>query len=217
VATRGEDGVTRVAAVHPRQTPGSQIAGFRFDQALSMTAPIGSEMHIVRQADPRSVRWIANSRSRFGHCADGERLRFLSKASFGEHHDLLGRHLSPHTRRSRHTRSSPRSQWRIAPSLRGAILTDVGSVKQAVIRDLAPHVPPGVHVVPGQPVAGTERSGPEAGFAELFAGRWCILIPLPETAAETVTGVTRMWERQNRPEFHRSHFTPQNRRRPPAP
>ena len=84
---------------------------------------------------------------------------------------------------------------RIAPVLkRGAILTDVGSVKQAVIRDLLPHVPAGVHLVPGHPIAGTEHSGPEAGFAELFRGRWCILIPLPETAAEAVGEVGRMWE-----------------------
>ena len=77
----------------------------------------------------------------------------------------------------------------------GAIVTDVGSVKQAVIRDLQPHVPPGVHFVPGHPVAGTEHSGPESGFAELFRGRWCILIPLPETAAPAVAWVARMWER----------------------
>jgi cyclohexadieny/prephenate dehydrogenase len=85
---------------------------------------------------------------------------------------------------------------RIAPALQpGAILTDVGSVKQAVIRDLGPHVPAGVHFVPGHPIAGTEHSGPEAGFAELFRDRWCILIPLPETAAEAVADVGRMWER----------------------
>src|SRR6516162_10440977 len=79
---------------------------------------------------------------------------------------------------------------RIAPALQpGAILTDVGSVKQAVIRDLQPHLPPGVHFVPGHPVAGTEHSGPEAGFAELFRGRWCILIPLRETAPEAVVAV----------------------------
>jgi cyclohexadieny/prephenate dehydrogenase len=84
---------------------------------------------------------------------------------------------------------------RIAPALRrGAILTDVGSVKEAVIRDLQPYVPEGVHLVPGHPVAGTEHSGPEAGFAELFRGRWCILTPPPETAPEAVTEFTRMWE-----------------------
>ena len=84
---------------------------------------------------------------------------------------------------------------RIAPALQpGAILTDVGSVKQAVIRDLQPHLPPGVHFVPGHPVAGTEHSGPEAGFAGLFQGRWCILIALPETASDAVARVGGMWE-----------------------
>jgi cyclohexadieny/prephenate dehydrogenase len=84
---------------------------------------------------------------------------------------------------------------RIRPALKaGAILTDVGSVKEAVIRDLGPHVPEGVHFVPGHPVAGTEHSGPEAGFAELFRDRWCILIPLPQTAPEAVARVGGMWE-----------------------
>jgi cyclohexadieny/prephenate dehydrogenase len=84
---------------------------------------------------------------------------------------------------------------RIAPVLqRGATVTDVGSVKEAVIRDLQPSLPEGVHFVPGHPVAGTEHSGPEAGFAELFRGRWCILTPLPETAREPLAAVTRMWE-----------------------
>jgi cyclohexadieny/prephenate dehydrogenase len=84
---------------------------------------------------------------------------------------------------------------RIAPALKdGAILSDVGSVKQAVIRDLRPHVPASVHLVPGHPVAGTEYSGPQAGFAELFRDRWCILTPLPETEPEAVRAVGRMWE-----------------------
>ncbi|MBV9863388.1 MAG: prephenate/arogenate dehydrogenase family protein [Alphaproteobacteria bacterium] len=85
---------------------------------------------------------------------------------------------------------------RIAPALReGAILTDVGSVKEAVIRDLRPHIPPGVQFVPGHPVAGTEHSGPEAGFAELFRDRWCILTPLPETAPDATDAVRGVWER----------------------
>jgi cyclohexadieny/prephenate dehydrogenase len=84
---------------------------------------------------------------------------------------------------------------RIGPALKeGAIVTDVGSVKQAVIRDLLPHLPKGVDFVPGHPVAGTEHSGPESGFAELFRDRWCILTPLPETAPEALTKVGRMWE-----------------------
>jgi cyclohexadieny/prephenate dehydrogenase len=76
----------------------------------------------------------------------------------------------------------------------GAIVTDVGSVKEAVIRELAPLIPAGVHFVPGHPVAGTEHSGPEAGFAELFHDRWCILTPPPGTAPEAVAKMTRLWE-----------------------
>ena len=85
---------------------------------------------------------------------------------------------------------------KIAPHLKpGAILTDVGSVKQAVIRDLGPHVPEGVHLVPGHPIAGTEHSGPEAGFAELFEDRWCILTPPPGTDRGAVDKLTELWRR----------------------
>lgn len=85
---------------------------------------------------------------------------------------------------------------RIAPSLKkGAIVSDVGSVKRAVIRDVAPHLPAGVSFVPGHPVAGTEHSGPEAGFAELFEGRWCILTPEPGTDAGAVERVSALWRR----------------------
>src|SRR5579875_2299515 len=84
---------------------------------------------------------------------------------------------------------------RIGPALeQGAILTDVGSVKEAVIRDLRPRIPPGVAFVPGHPVAGTEHSGPEAGFADLFRDRWCILIPLPETPPAALARIAGMWE-----------------------
>ena len=84
---------------------------------------------------------------------------------------------------------------RIGPHLSpGAILTDVGSVKAAVIRDVAPHVPEGVHFVPGHPIAGTEHSGPEAGFAELFDNRWCILTPTKDTDPEAVKRLQRFWE-----------------------
>ena len=82
----------------------------------------------------------------------------------------------------------------IAPNLRaGAILTDVGSVKAAVVRDIAPHVPDGVHFVPGHPIAGTEQSGPEAGFAELFDGRWTILTPEPGTDKAAVEKLKGFW------------------------
>jgi cyclohexadieny/prephenate dehydrogenase len=81
-----------------------------------------------------------------------------------------------------------------APALRqGAIVTDVGSVKQAVIRDLAPLLPDGVHLVPGHPVAGTEHSGPDAGFAELFEKQWCILTPADGADAAAVETVAAMW------------------------
>jgi cyclohexadieny/prephenate dehydrogenase len=83
----------------------------------------------------------------------------------------------------------------IAPHLKaGAIVSDVGSVKSAVVKALAAHLPAGVALVPAHPVAGTEHSGPDAGFATLFDNRWCILTP-PE-GADTVA-VSRMrafWE-----------------------
>jgi cyclohexadieny/prephenate dehydrogenase len=83
----------------------------------------------------------------------------------------------------------------IAPYLKpGAILTDVGSVKGAIVRDVGPHVPEGVHFIPGHPIAGTEQSGPEAGFAELFDGRWTILTPAPDVDQEAVRKLTAFWK-----------------------
>jgi cyclohexadieny/prephenate dehydrogenase len=83
----------------------------------------------------------------------------------------------------------------IAPHLApGAILTDVGSVKSAVIRDVGPHVPAGVHFIPGHPIAGTEHSGPEAGFAELFDNRWCVLTPPNGVDPEALQKLRRLWE-----------------------
>jgi cyclohexadieny/prephenate dehydrogenase len=75
----------------------------------------------------------------------------------------------------------------------GAIVSDVGSVKMAVIRDLGPHIPEGVHLVPAHPIAGTENSGPEAGFAELFQGRWSIVTPPPGTDEAAVQRVADLW------------------------
>lgn len=69
----------------------------------------------------------------------------------------------------------------IAPHLKpGATVTDVGSVKQSVIDAVAPHIPEGVHFIPGHPLAGTEHSGPRSGFASLFHNRWWLLTPLPD-------------------------------------
>ncbi len=77
----------------------------------------------------------------------------------------------------------------------GCVVSDVGSTKTSVIRDLSPYVPDGCHLVPGHPVAGTEHSGPAAGFAELFRDRWCILTPPPGTAPEAVGLVRELWQR----------------------
>ena len=82
----------------------------------------------------------------------------------------------------------------VANSLKpGAIVTDVGSVKTAVVRDVAPHIPPDVHFVPGHPVAGTEQSGPESGFAELFIDRWCILTPDQTSEPHAVKRLAEFW------------------------
>lgn len=84
----------------------------------------------------------------------------------------------------------------IGPKLaKGAILSDVGSVKRAVVEALAPHMRRGVHLVPGHPIAGTENSGPEAGFADLFAGRWCILTPPEGTDGRAVERVAALWRK----------------------
>ena len=82
----------------------------------------------------------------------------------------------------------------MAPVLdRGAILTDVGSVKGAVVRDVGPSVPKGVHFIPGHPIAGTEHSGPESGFAELFDGRWCVLTPPVGADGAAVEKLAQFW------------------------
>ena len=83
----------------------------------------------------------------------------------------------------------------IAPSLaKGAILSDVGSVKGAVIRDVGPFVPQDVHFIPAHPIAGTEFSGPEAGFASLFDGRWTILTPVPGSDKQAVEKLKAFWQ-----------------------
>jgi len=77
----------------------------------------------------------------------------------------------------------------------GTIVTDVGSVKQAVIRDIGPYLPDGVEFIPGHPIAGTEHSGPEAGFGDLFEQRWCILTPVPGTPEAAVEKMQSFWQR----------------------
>jgi len=75
----------------------------------------------------------------------------------------------------------------------GAIVSDVGSVKGSVMRDMGPHLPKNVHFVPAHPVAGTEYSGPDAGFAELFVNRWCILTPPEGADAKAVDKLAAFW------------------------
>jgi cyclohexadieny/prephenate dehydrogenase len=82
----------------------------------------------------------------------------------------------------------------IAPHLRaGAIVSDVGSVKSAVLADAGPSLPPKVHFIPAHPVAGTEQSGPDAGFATLFHNRWCILTPPPDADEKAVARLAAFW------------------------
>lgn len=85
---------------------------------------------------------------------------------------------------------------KFGPALKpGAIVTDVGSVKQAVIRDVGPHIPQNVNFVPGHPIAGTEHSGPESGFAEMFENRYVILTPPPGTNAQALEKLSEFWRR----------------------
>ncbi|WP_170313210.1 prephenate/arogenate dehydrogenase family protein [Borborobacter arsenicus] len=84
----------------------------------------------------------------------------------------------------------------IAPALKsGAIVTDVGSTKGSVIAQMSPHMPAHVHFIPGHPLAGTEKSGPDAGFADLFQNRWCIFTPLPGTDPAALAKLSEFWLR----------------------
>jgi cyclohexadieny/prephenate dehydrogenase len=76
----------------------------------------------------------------------------------------------------------------------GAIVTDVGSVKQDIIEKLGPAIPPGIDFIPSHPIAGTEHSGPESGFAELFEGRWFLITPIPGNDPEKVKKLGALWE-----------------------
>jgi cyclohexadieny/prephenate dehydrogenase len=81
----------------------------------------------------------------------------------------------------------------IGPHMKpGAVVTDVGSVKQAVVDAVAPHLPAGVHFIPGHPLAGTEYSGPRSGFATLFQNRWWLLTPLPGTDEGEIDRLERL-------------------------
>ncbi|WP_114389719.1 prephenate/arogenate dehydrogenase family protein [Notoacmeibacter marinus] len=83
----------------------------------------------------------------------------------------------------------------IAPALKkGAIVTDVGSTKRSVIEQMAPELPDHAHFIAGHPLAGTEKSGPSAGFASLFEDRWCILTPQGDVDPSAINRLTAFWE-----------------------
>lgn len=83
----------------------------------------------------------------------------------------------------------------VGPALKpGAVVSDVGSTKASVIAQVAPHLPDSIHFVPAHPIAGTEHSGPDAGFADLFRNRWCIVTPPPGTDTAAIDLVRRFWE-----------------------
>ena len=83
----------------------------------------------------------------------------------------------------------------IGPFLKiGAVITDVGSTKASVVAQMAPHIPSTAHFIPGHPIAGTEKSGPDAGFADLFQNRWCILTPPTGTDEAEIEKLTRFWQ-----------------------
>ena len=77
----------------------------------------------------------------------------------------------------------------------GAIVTDVGSVKESAVAAVMPHLPDRVHFVPGHPIAGTENSGPEAGFDTLFEDRWFLITPPPGTDQAAIDKVSELWSR----------------------
>lgn len=76
----------------------------------------------------------------------------------------------------------------------GAIVTDVGSTKASVVAQMQPYMPDSVHFIPGHPIAGTEKSGPDAGFAGLFQGRWCILTPSATVDPHVLSQLESFWK-----------------------
>jgi cyclohexadieny/prephenate dehydrogenase len=83
----------------------------------------------------------------------------------------------------------------LAPALKpGATVSDVGSVKRAVINAVAPHIPAGVHFIPAHPLAGTEHSGPESGFENLFDNRWCLLVPDKGADEQAIAALQKLWQ-----------------------
>ena len=83
----------------------------------------------------------------------------------------------------------------LAPALKpGATVSDVGSVKRSVIDAVAPHIPAGVHFIPAHPLAGTEHSGPESGFENLFDNRWCLLVPDKGADEQAIAALQKLWQ-----------------------
>lgn len=146
--------------------------------------------HALRRGD--LAREIVGLDQNADHCAQAERLGFVDRATTSPTDAVAGADLV--------VLCTPVGAMGalaevFGPALApGAIVTDVGSVKGFVAQSVAPHIPAHAHFIPGHPVAGTEQSGPAAGFAELFDGRWCILTPLPDADADALARLKALWE-----------------------
>ena len=193
-------------AAHDRRQRGGEPAGRRgargihgpqmsgqpvFNRlALIGIGLIGSSIARAARAQGAARSIVATARSR-RHAPAGRRARH--RRSGGRDQRRRGRRRRPR-HRLHSGRRLRRGRAEIGPHLEpGAIVSDVGSVKGSVLRDMAPHIPAGVHFVPAHPVAGTEYSGPDAGFAELFVNRWCILTPPPDADPAAVERLAAFW------------------------
>lgn len=134
---------------------------------------IGADRDEAVCARAKELGFVDSTSTDMGKAAEGADLIILCTpvGSFGE----IGKTLAPHLKA-------------------GATLSDVGSVKGVAFTALSALLPEGVHLIPAHPVAGTEKSGPDAGFAELFDGRWSIITPPEGADAAAVEKLTRFWE-----------------------
>lgn len=149
----------------------ARIARARGDLAAELVATARTEATLARVVELDLVDRVERDAARAVEGADCVMLA-APVGAFAELATVVAPHLAP-----------------------GCILTDVGSTKQSVIRDVGPLVPAGVHFVPAHPLAGTEFSGPDAGFPELFQGRYTLVVPPPGTDERAIEKITELWRR----------------------